>query len=530
MKTMKRLAGIFCGSFLLCSGLSATADTPNNPVIWADVPDVAVIRTGDTYYMSSTTMHLSPGLPIMKSKDLINWEMASYAYDVLGEQDALWLRNGKSAYGSGSWASSLRFHKGSYYVSTFAQTTGKTYIFKTENIEKGPWQEFSFRPMMHDHSLHFEEDGRVFMIYGSNDIRIRELKADLSGVKEGGIDQVLVPNVSAVTGKRTGLPAEGSHFRKIDGKYYLFNITWPPGDMRTQTVFRSDNLLGPYEGKVAFTCEGIAQGGLVDTPEGKWYALLFGDRGAVGRIPYLVPVEWKEGWPILGKEGKELPPLEIDVKRYPIPSCVASDEFERKEGEAPLPLQWQWNHAPENSTWSLDARSGWMRLTTSRTDADILSARNTLTQRTFGPQSCATISLDTRNMKEGDIAGLCAFQKFYSYVGVKKTADGSQYVMLRHESGKPVEVESLPCTEETAFLKVECDFQSRPNRATFFYSPDGKEWKSIGKPAEMSYTIPHFMGYRFAIFNFATQTPGGFVDMDYFRVGIPQGKEASPTQ
>ena len=102
--------------------------------------------------------------------------------------------------------------------------------------------------------------------------------------------------------------------------------------------------------------------------------------------------------------------------------------------------------------------------------------------------------------------------------------------MLRHESDKPVEVESLPCTEETVFLKVECDFQSRPNRATFFYSTDGKEWKAIGKPAEMSYTIPHFMGYRFAIFNFATKTPGGFVDVDYFRVGIPQSKEASPSQ
>jgi len=528
MKAIQKLGSILCGVLLLSNITVASADSHNNPVIWADVPDVAVIRTGDTYYMSSTTMHLCPGLPIMKSRDLINWEIVSYAHNVLGQEDALWLRNGKSAYGNGSWASSLRFHDGTYYVSTFAQTTGKTYIFKTKDIENEPWEEISFRPMLHDHSLHFEEDGRAFMIYGSHNIRIRELEADLSGVKQGGIDQILVPNVSDVTGKRTGLPAEGSHFRKINGKYYLFNITWPPGDMRTQTVFRSDNLLGPYEGRVAFACEGIAQGGLIDTPEGKWYALLFGDRAAVGRIPYLVPVEWVDEWPVLGKEGKELPPLDIEVKRDPIPACVASDEFHRAEGEPPLPLQWQWNHAPDNANWSLTARPGWLRLTTSRTDADILSARNTLGQRTFGPRSSASIALDIRNMKPGDVAGLCAFQKFYSYVAVKKTERGAEYVMIRHEAEEPLQVEALPCPGELVHLKVECDFRKHPNLATFFYSSDGSDWKPIGKPAQMHYTLPHFMGYRFAIFNFATETPGGFVDVDYFRVGIPEETEAAP--
>ena len=109
-----------------------------NPLIWADVPDIAMIRVGAVYYMSSTTMHMSPGLPIMKSGDLVNWELVSYAYDTLEDTDALNLAGGKSAYGRGSWASSLRYRNGTYYATTFSQTTGRTYIFTTRAIEKGP--------------------------------------------------------------------------------------------------------------------------------------------------------------------------------------------------------------------------------------------------------------------------------------------------------------------------------------------------------------------------------------------------------
>jgi beta-xylosidase len=114
------------------------AQKAQNPVIFADVPDMSMIRVGDTYYMSSTTMHMVPNVPMMKSKDLVNWQLVSYPIDTLGSIDELNLRNGKSTYGRGSWASSLRFHKGTYYLTTFAQTTNKTYVFTTKNIEKGP--------------------------------------------------------------------------------------------------------------------------------------------------------------------------------------------------------------------------------------------------------------------------------------------------------------------------------------------------------------------------------------------------------
>ena len=128
---------LFFGFTVLATqSLLAQTKQVTNPVIYADVPDMSMIRVGDTYYMSSTTMHMSPGVPIMKSKDLVNWTLVNYAYDTLANMDELNLNNGKSAYGSGSWASSIRYHNGTYYVSTFAQTTGKTYIYTTKRIEK----------------------------------------------------------------------------------------------------------------------------------------------------------------------------------------------------------------------------------------------------------------------------------------------------------------------------------------------------------------------------------------------------------
>ncbi len=490
----------------------------SNPILWADVPDVAVIRVGDTYYMSSTTMHMSPGLPIMKSEDLVNWKLVGYAYDVLEDDDALALRNGKNAYGRGSWASSLRHHDGVFYVTTFSSTTGKTHVYRTRDPEKGPWTANSFRPSLHDHSLFFDDDGRVYMVHGGGNLRLTELNADLSGIKPGGTDQVIVPKASAVAGPRIGLPAEGSHLRRIHGKYYLSNITWPRGGMRTQLIFRAEKLTGPYEGRVALQDQGVAQGGLIDTPGGDWYAFLFQDHGAVGRIPFLVPVKWVDGWPIMGADGKVPRTLNLPANTLGVRGIVASDTFDRASGDRPLPLAWQWNHNPDHEHWSLSQRPGFLRLTTGRVDTDILHARNTLTQRTFGPTCSASVSLDTNQMKDGDLAGLAALQKNYGLVGIRMVEGSRSLVMIGAESGSPKELGSVPLTQDTVSLKLECDFRNRTDRARFSYSLDGKEWSSIGEPLRMTYTLPHFMGYRFALFNFATKTPGGSVDFDDFRV------------
>lgn len=489
-----------------------------NPILWADVPDDSVLRVGNTYYMSSTTMHMNPGLPIMRSDDLVNWQLVSYAYPTLGDSDALALRNGKSDYGRGSWASSLRFHNGLYYVSTFSNTTNKTYIFSTPSIEKGPWKQVSFSPHLHDSSLFFDDDGRIYMANGGGSIRLTELNADLTGPKQDGFNQVIIKDASRVAGPNVGLPAEGSQLFKVNGKYYLFCITWPKGGMRTELVFRADKITGPYEGQVAMSDRGIAQGGIVDTPDGRWFAVLFRDSGAVGRIPYLMPVTWKDGWPILGVNGKVPDTLDLPAPAPGLPKIVASDEFDRSPGEPALPLVWQWNHNPDNDHWSLTQRPGFLRLTTGTVCKGLLSAPNSLTQRTVGPTCSGEISVDVSHLHDGDVAGLAAFQKNFGYVAVEQTDGHRSIVMVNAGSGSPIKVAEVPLKQETVSFKIDMDFQNRADRAKFYYSLNGHDWTPIGDVLKMTYTLPHFMGYRFALFNYATQSTGGWADFDYFRI------------
>ena len=489
-----------------------------NPIIFADVPDMAIIRVADTYYMSSTTMHMSPGVPIMKSTDLVNWKLISYAYNTLVNNAEMNLDNGKSTYGRGSWASSLRYHNGTFYVSTFAATSGKTHIYTTNNLEKGPWKAISFSPSYHDHSLFFEDDGRVYLIYGVGKIKLVELNHDLSGVKAGTKEQVIIENASAPAGNNINLQAEGSQLFKVKGKYYLFNITWPRGGMRTVVIHRADKITGPYEGRLGLQDLGVAQGGLIDTPDGTWYSYLFRDFGAVGRIPYLVPIKWVDGWPVLGNDGKVPQKLTLPASKELIPGIVASDEFKRRKKDPALPLVWQWNHNPDDELWSVKARKGYLRLTTGRVDTSFLSAKNTLTQRTIGPICSGSTMLDVSNMRDGDFAGLSLLQKNFGLVGVKIKGDTKKVIMINASGGTPVEAQTVPLNSKDIYFRVECNFTDKKDIANFFYSLDGRSWIPIGTQLKMVYTLPHFMGYRFGLFNYATNKAGGYADFDHFRI------------
>lgn len=495
---------------------NAFGQQASNPIIHADVPDMSMIRVGNTYYMSSTTMHMNPGIPIMKSTDLVNWKLVNYAYDVLDNTDELSLANGKNTYGKGSWASSIRFHNNTYYVSTFSGTTGKTYIYSTKNIERGPWKKISFAPSLHDHSLFFDDNGKTYMVYGSGKIMLAELADDLSGIKPATQPRVIIENADLPTGLHWGLPAEGSQLFKVNGKYYFFNINWPRGGMRTVIVHRADKIDGPYEGRVALQDKGVAQGGLISTPAGKWYAYLFQDAGAVGRIPYLVPVTWKDGWPVLGTDGKVPEVLDLPASRGLIPGIVATDEFNKSI--TTLPLVWQWNHNPDNKLWSLTERKGYLRLKTARIDSSVLSACNTLTQRTIGPTSSAVTAIDLSHLRDGDCAGLLLLQKNYGWVGVKAQNGGYAIVMVNGESGTPVEKARVETRQSKIFFRADCDFRNRTDKGYFYYSLDGKTWTPIGEPLKMVYSLPHFMGYRFGLFNFSTTKPGGYADFDFFRI------------
>jgi beta-xylosidase len=516
--TEKSALSMVVWMLVICFTNSITNAQPaKNPIIFADVPDPSIVRVGNIYYMSSTTMHMSPGVPIMKSQDLVNWKIVSYAYDTLASIDELNLTNGKSTYGRGSWASCIRYHKGTFYVSTFAQTTGKTYIFSTKSIEKGPWKQIAFSPSYHDHTLHFDDDGKVYLVWGAGKIHIAELKEDLTGIKRN-TERVLIENATTPSGAERGLPAEGSQLFKINGKYYLFNISWPQGGMRTVIIHRADKLTGPWEGRIGFQDLGVAQGGLIDTPDGQWYAYLFRDFGSVGRIPYLVPVTWRDGWPVPNVDGKVPATLNLPANKPLIPGIVQSDDFTRKKNDADLPLVWQWNHNPENGLWSVRERKGFLRLRTGRKDSTFVLARNTLTQRTIGPICTGTIALDVSGMKDGDFAGLGLLQKKYGLAGVKMSGSSKSLVMINSASGHEEEMANIPLGQQQVYIKAECDFTDKKDLAFFTYSLDGKNWLPLGNELQMSYTLPHFMGYRFALFNYSTKVPGGHADFDFFHI------------
>jgi len=496
--------------------------TATNPIIYADVPDPSIVRVADTYYMSSTTMHMNPGVPVMKSQDLKNWSVVSYAHQAIDEHnEKLNLNANKNAYGKGSWASSITYKNGTFYLSTFSYTTGKTYLYQTQNIEGGEWSTHIIDDLYHDASLLLDDDGRNYIAFGHDEIHLVELNADVTGVKEGGLNTVIIPSASAVAGNDFILKAEGTQIQKINGWYYIHNICWPKNNVRTQVIHRSRNITGPYEGRVVLQHQGVAQGEFIDTIDGKWYALLFGDRGAVGRIPYLIPVKWENDWPLLGEDGKVPEQLDFKSVEIGLTGIIESDEFNNNY----LSSLWQWNHNPYPPGWTLDQKSGVLRLTNKRIDKTLHTTRNTLTQRMFGPKSAATIALNVSHLRDGDTAGIAAFAHKYGFVGVRQDSGKRYLVMVTNEAEDHREVTRIPLTQDNVYLKVSGDFRSidndpfqRIDTAEFYFSLDGKSWRKIGNQLPMSYDLKHFMGYRFALFNFATKEAGGYADFDYFRV------------
>lgn len=514
-----------------------------NPVIFADVPDIDIIRVDDAFYMVSTTMHLSPGCPVMRSYDLVNWEIVNYVFDTLEDMDNLALRNGENNYGKGQWATTLRYNDGVYYAGFTSFSTGKTYIYHTDDIENGKWDRFVYDECFHDMSLLFDDDGRVYLVYGGGQIWCVELEKDLSAVKPGTKRKLIED-----AGLAKGCLAEGSHVYKMNGYYYIFIITWPPHRRRTQLCYRSETLDGEWEMKViiddniGFRNDGVAQGGIVDDKDGNWYCFVFQDHGAVGRAPVLSTMTWEDGWPVVGVDGKVPRTAKIPVAGHEKKGIVTSDEFINSQIVRPyhnfadtpeeagendyngsnLALEWQWNHNPDNRLWSLTEREGYLRLRTVNVCDTVANARNTISQRTFGPECGGYIKLDVSEMKDGDTAGLAAFAEKYGYVAVK-IEDGKKYIVtVRYNDKDDVEqefeTERVEITENEVYLRVDCDYKNATDKAYFYYSLDGENWTKIGNTLKMNYYGLHFMGYRYAIFNFPTKQSGGYVDVDYFRV------------
>ncbi len=499
--------------------------TGKNPIIYSDYPDTDVIRVEDTYYMVSTTMHFMPGGVILRSYDLLHWEIASYVYDTLDNTPGQRLADGKGIYGKGMWAASLRYHNGLFYVCFVANDTGKTYLYTAKEIG-GPWKKSCIEGFYHDSSLLFDDDGRVYIAYGNREIYITELREDLTAPKEGGLHRMAVKDTGNVW-----LGYEGTHFYKINGKYYLFFIHWPKNGLRTEACFCADSLLGEFTGGDVLSSDldgrnsGVAQGGIVDTPEGDWYAMLFQDHGAVGRIPVLIPVTWQNDFPVFGEMGRA--PKEVTVnaakKAYSYEPLWCSDDFCYTPGEGGrvrLKSPWQWNHTPENTLWSVTEQPGNLLLRSGKLSVNVCQAVNTLTQRTSGEHCAAEVTLDGSGLRDGDYAGICALQGDYGFIALTKEAGEYRLVMMQKKAtekpagmgsydAEPGEIaESIPFDGSRVTLRVECDFSIGRDTAEFFFKT-GNGFQKLGITKQLYFNLDHFVGCRFGLFLFSTKETGG---------------------
>ena len=237
--------------------------------------------------------------------------------------------------------------------------------------------------------------------------------------------------------------------------------------------------------------------------------MLFQDHEAVGRVPVLMPCRWEDGWPMLGDENGKVPQvMEKPVKGYNEKTeLVVSDEFKGKK----LGLTWQWNHNPDNTLWSLAERPGYLRLKTGKVVNNIFDARNTLTQRTEGPKCSGVMALELSHMKDGDRAGLAAFCSEPGTLTVVQE-NGKKFLIM---TDRGVEKARVELKKDKVYLKMDCDFTT--DDAVFSYSLNDKQWEQLGGKFHMIFSMAHFTGNKFAIFNYATKNAGGYVDIDFFR-------------
>jgi beta-xylosidase len=534
-----------------------TADNGNgtytNPLFYDEFSDPDIIRVGDDFYLAGTTMHAMPGLVVLHSKDLVNWKFLSYASERLDFGPEYRLEGGRDVYGQGIWAPCLRYHNGTFYL--FTNVNGrKTQLFRATN-PAGPWTHSELGSSLHDLSVLFDDDGKVYVVWNYNEVMFAQLKPDLSDIIPE-TKRVLIPAGQAM--------GEGHHFYKINGKYYIISADYAPvGRMQCA---RADRLEGPWEtvvisaretmgtqrpggvrgigigrpvpgaeAKLELTPSGgnefgavpLHQGGIVDLPNGDWWGYSMMDFRSVGRTTFLSPVTWQDGWPYFGLPGnlgrsprtwiKPAVALQAAAKPDPGGAYQRSDDF---SGSTLLPI-WQWNHVPVDAKWSLTENPGVLRLHTLPAD-QFLTARNSLTQRVIGPESSATVVLEASGLQPGDIAGLALLNIPCAWTGVARTSAG--YV-LRHFNQLTNQTIDMPVSFTRVSLRVTGNYDA--DVAHFSYSADGRNFTPVGEEIRLPYQLKTFQGVRYALFAYNTAgRDGGHADFDDFRVVEPLADRA----
>ena len=518
--------------------------TYTNPLFYDEFSDPDIIRVGEDYYLAGTTMHSVPGLVVLHSKDLVNWEFSSYCFDRFDDSDDFNLRNGKEAYGQGIWAPAIRYHNGKFYI--FSNINGHGLQVYISDSAKGPWKHHQIKGDIYDLSVLFDDDGKIYAIHKYGNVTVTELKPDLSGPVEGS-SKVVIPEGNAM--------GEGHHIYKINGMYYILSADYSP--MGRMQCARSKSIWGPYETCViseresfgysaAWTvnnvglgrpvpedgfkfknnkpsdetliCSTIHQGGIVQAPDGKWWGVSMQDFNAVGRTVCLSPVTWVDGWPYFGLEKNlgRSPRTWFkpnDVIKTPVATYDRCDDF---SGKTFKPI-WQWNHNPNDKMWSLNReRKGWLRLH-SMPAKQLLWAKNSLTQRAIGPVSYTSVKLDASKLKAGDEAGLGAINMPYASLGVVKTDKGLALRCYDQNTNKEV---VKPLDKRVVWLRLWGDYDK--SQLQYSYSLDGKNWENIGGQMISPYQLKTFQGVRVALYAFNTKNAnGGVADFDNFKVEEP---------
>jgi beta-xylosidase len=565
-----KIAKLWGACLMACMALSVnaqqswTADNGNgtftNPLFYDEFSDPDIIRVGDDYYLAGTTMHTVPGLVILHSKDLVNWENVSYCFDRFDfADDKFSLKNHQEIYGQGIWAPAIRYANGQFYV--FSNINGKGLQCYTAKDIHGPWTHHNMQGNIYDLSVLFDDDGKIYAIHKYGEVHCTELKPDMSGPVEG-TDRVIIPEGNGV--------GEGHHMYKINGMYYLISTDYSPNG-RT-LCSRSKSIWGPYETRVisadetygyhgvgrttvprgtkfrigedgakfgvspaspdATGCDNAHQGGIVQAKNGSWWALLMQDFHSIGRTVCLMPMTWVDGWPMVGLKGNLGRAPRTWYKPDTVEGCYGIGEeaqpirapYDRNENfdGKQLGRVWQWNHNPDDKMWGL--KGGRLRIQ-SQPAEQLMWARNTLTQRVIGPKSIATVELYVKGLKDGDVAGLGNINIPCSWIGVMKQQ--GQPLMLRAFDQTASDSPSapdiiLPAIPRDGKIWLRCIGDYDNNQMQYAYSTDGKEFKTLGRMMPLTYQLITFQGSRHALFSFNVKgKKGGYAEFDNFTVEEP---------
>ena len=557
--------------FLPSSAQSWTADNGNgtytNPLFYDEFSDPDILRVGDDYYLAGTTMHSVPGLVILHSRDLVNWENISYCFDRFDfDDDAFSLKNHREIYGQGVWAPAIRYANGQFYV--FTNINGKGLQCYTAKDIRGPWKHHNMQGRIYDLSVLFDDDGKIYAIHGYGEVKCTELKPDMSGPIEE-TERVIIPEGNAV--------GEGHHMYKINGMYYLISTDYKPNG-RT-LCSRSKSIWGPYEtititadetfgyhaapltqvprdeqyrighngtkfgipqvDKDATACSNIHQGGIVEDQSGQWWALLMMDFHSIGRTVTLAPITWKDGWPMVGLEGNlgraprtwfkptiSTNPSITSKTSLTSPTNLPKAPYDRSENfnGKQLGRIWQWNHNPDDKMWSL--KDGRLRLQSMPAE-QLMWARNTLTQRVIGPKSIATVELYVGGMKEGDVAGLGNINVPCSWIGIEQGHYGLLLRCYEQATNDTVTLGIASCDGpiKKVWLRMVGDYDH--DRAHYEYSLNGTQYHALGREMPLSYQLITFQGSRHALFAFNHKgKQGGYAEFDNFTVVEPDANRS----